>query len=87
MNEVAIFRQMKNIAKGDLEDNEEFVMLKDYKDLKQQLQVYKEAWEELMEWLNSPVIRNRVVVGRLEWTDINFKIKELLQILNEGSDK
>lgn len=51
MSEVATFRQMKNIAKGDLEDNEEFVMLKDYKDLKQELDKYKAKEKELREYL------------------------------------
>jgi len=81
MNKVAIFRQMKNITKGDLEDNEEFVMLKDYKELKQQLQAYKDKEDKLRKIFDK--FPYTCACGQGQQDEIE---SELLQILNEGSD-
>ena len=82
MNKVAIFRQMKNITKGDLEDNEEFVMLKDYKELKQQLQAYKDKEDKFKKIFDK--FPYTCACGQGQQDEIE---SELLQILNEGSDK
>lgn len=79
MSEVATFRQVKNIAKGDLEDNEEFVMLKDYKDLKQELDKYKAKEKELREYILKP---NNFIDYKGYHNDPEFELKELLDILD-----
>jgi hypothetical protein len=90
MNEVTIFRQMKNIAKGDLEENEEFVMLKDYKDLKQQLQSYKDKEDKIRELAKDftgsylyPIQVLEILDGTSQYESKNNKIVEIVNELNK----
>lgn len=87
---VEIYKQAKNMEKANcaLTDNELFVTLKDYKELQQQLQAYKDKEYKLREYIDGDEVR---VYNDKRLSD-SYKdgyarcCVDILQILNEGKE-